>query len=78
MTGQGLPILSGRKVCKALFKYGFEPHRQKRSHIILKNRSHPDGTLTVIVPNHKEVEIGTLDEIIKQAELTHEEFLELL
>lgn len=78
MTNQGLPILSGSKVCKILSKCGFKPHRQKGSHIILKNKSRPNGTKTVVVPNHKEIEKGTLGEILRQADLTHDEFLELM
>ena len=59
----------------ALQKAGFYVSRQKGSHIILR-RDDPFGK--VIVPNHREIDTGTLREIIRQAELTVDEFLDLL
>lgn len=78
MTTEKLPILSGRKVCKALSQLGYYKARQKSSHIILKKKLNPEGHRTVVVPNHKEVEKGTLKEILNRVELTIPEFLELL
>ncbi len=69
-----LPRLSGRKVVKILSKQGFEIVRQKGSHIFLR---HSDGRTTV-VPNHNEIDKGTLLEIIRQAGSTRNEFLELV
>ena len=68
-----LPRLSGHKVIKTLIKCGFEKRRQKGSHIILRKEQ-----LVVVVPNHKELDRGTLLEIIRQAGLTREEFLTTL
>jgi predicted RNA binding protein YcfA (HicA-like mRNA interferase family) len=72
-----LPVLSGREVIKALKKAGFEERRQKGSHIILVKEL-AGGRKAVIVPNHREVDIGTLIEILRQAGLKRDEFLELL
>ena len=72
-----LPVLSGRDVIKILKKVGFEEKRQKGSHIILVKES-KDGRKGVVVPNHKEIDKGTLLEIIRQAGLKREEFLNLL
>jgi len=69
-----LPRLSGREVIKILSKQGFETVRQRGSHVFIK---HSDGRTTVI-PNHKEIDKGTLLEIIRQAGLTRNEFLELV
>ena len=69
-----LPRLSGRKLIKILSKQGFETVRQKGSHVFLR---HSNGKTTV-VPNHKEIDKGTLLEIIRQAGLTRNEFLELV
>lgn len=56
---------------------GFEPVRQKGSHIILeKMDANPRKAL--VVPNHKEIDTGTLIEIIRQAGLKREEFEKLL
>ena len=72
-----LPVLSGHDVIKILKKIGFEEKRQKGSHIILAKETE-QGKRAVVVPNHKEIDKGTLLEIIRQAGLTREEFLKLL
>ena len=72
-----LPMLSGKEVIKALSKSGFLIARQKGSHIILK-KSHQDKEIAVVVPNHKEIDKGTLLEIIRQSKLTREEFMAFL
>ena len=73
---QKLPRLSGRKVIKILSKVGFVIARQKGSHIILTKQT-VDGKKAVVVPNHKEIDRGTLLEIIRQSGLKREQFLEL-
>jgi len=72
-----LPRLSGKEVIKALSKAGFQPARQRGSHIILVKLTEA-GKKAVVVPNHKEIDVGTLIEIIRQAGLKREEFLSLL
>ena len=72
-----LPVLSGRKLIKALSKTGFTEKRQKGSHVILE-KFIDDKRKCLVVPNHKEVDKGTLVEIIRQAGLTRKEFLKLL
>ena len=72
-----LPHLSGKEVIKALSKAGFQPARQKGSHVILIKNTE-QGKRAVVIPNHKEVDIGTPIEIIRQAGLKRDEFLELL
>ncbi len=72
-----LPRLSGKEVIKALSKVGFVSVRQKGSHVImLKEKS--QGKIDLVVPMHKEIDKGTLLEIIRQSKLTREEFLKLL
>lgn len=70
-----LPVISGMKTVKAFQKVGWIVKRQTGSHIIME-RSGSIATLSV--PNHKEIKRGTLRNLIKDAELTVEEFLELL
>jgi predicted RNA binding protein YcfA (HicA-like mRNA interferase family) len=72
-----LPRLSGREVVKILSKQGFVVARQKGSHIILVKQLE-SGKKGVVVPNHKEIDKGTLLEIIRQAGLTRDEFLKLI
>ena len=74
---QKLPRLSGKEVIKALSKVGFAIARQKGSHIILTKQI-DSGKKAVVVPNHKEVDKGTLLEIIRQSGLTKEEFTGLI
>ncbi len=71
-----LPILSGLDVVKALKKLGYEVDHQTGSHMILRQNNEPFRRLTV--PNHREISIGTLRAIIRQAGLSREEFFELL
>lgn len=77
MKVQKLPRISGKETIKILAKVGFLPARQKGSHVILKKET-PEGTKTTVVPLHKEIDRGTLLEIIRQAGLKKEEFLELI
>lgn len=72
-----LPHLSGKEVIKALSSAGFKAIRQKGSHVILVKYDE-NGRRTTVVPNHPEIDIGTLIEIIRQAGLKREEFLKLL
>jgi predicted RNA binding protein YcfA (HicA-like mRNA interferase family) len=69
-----LPRLSGKELIKILNKIGFQVIRQKGSHVFLR---HGDGRITV-VPNHNEIDTGTLSEIIRQIKLTRGEFMDLM
>lgn len=71
-----LPVVSGQAVVTSLTKAGFEQARQNGSHVAMVRRE-PDPK-TVIVPLHKELDRGTLRAIIRQADLTVEQFLDLL
>lgn len=73
---QKLPRLSGIEVIKILSKAGFVVVRQRGSHVILKKKI-KEGTIALVVPNHKEIDRGTLLEIIRQARMKKEEFLKL-
>ena len=68
-----LRILSGKQVCDILEKNGFIQVRQRGSHIVMQKRL-PDTTITVPVPNHAELRIGTLQSIIRQSGLNKSEF----
>ncbi|OGU16520.1 MAG: hypothetical protein A2X61_15610 [Ignavibacteria bacterium GWB2_35_12] len=59
-----LRILSAKDVCKILEVYGFVYLRQKGSHIIMQKKM-TESTITIPVPNHKEIKIGTLLSIIR-------------
>jgi predicted RNA binding protein YcfA (HicA-like mRNA interferase family) len=70
-----LPVISGRDCVKALNRAGFVTKRQEGSHIVLR-RDPPFAQ--VVVPDHKELDRGTLRAILRQAGLSVEEFVALL
>ena len=60
---------------KALTKKGFTVLRQRGSHISMTSA---DGKRRTVIPRHEEIKPGTLLDIIEQAGLTKEEFVELV
>ena len=72
-----LKRVSGEKVINALQKMGFEIARQRGSHVVMKKIS-IDGAIGCGVPMHKEIATGTLHSILKQAQITPEDFNEYL
>jgi predicted RNA binding protein YcfA (HicA-like mRNA interferase family) len=70
-----LPIISGRECIEALSKAGFYTKRRESSHVILRR---DDPFAQVVVPDHKEIDRGTLRAIIRQAGLSVAEFVKLL
>ncbi|MBI1760968.1 MAG: type II toxin-antitoxin system HicA family toxin [Acidobacteria bacterium] len=63
-----LRVLSGRDVCSILAQHGFTQVRQRGSHIIMQLKA-AGTTVTVPVPDYKEVRLGTLQSIIRQSGL---------
>jgi len=63
-----LRVLSAKEVCLILSEYGFVEVRMHGSHIIMQLRTE-ESTVTVPVPNYKELRIGTLQSIIRQSGL---------
>jgi predicted RNA binding protein YcfA (HicA-like mRNA interferase family) len=70
-----LPRVSGRDCAKALGKIGFYFRRQTGSHMIYRR---DDPFAQVVIPDHREIHAGTLRDIIRDAGLTVERFIELL
>lgn len=70
-----LPRISGQKCIKTLERAGFQVLRQRGSHIILRRDS---PFAEIVVPNHKELDKGTLRSIIRQAGLSVDEFVNWL
>ncbi|MBU4300878.1 MAG: type II toxin-antitoxin system HicA family toxin [Nanoarchaeota archaeon] len=71
------PVLSGLEVVKALRNAGFEIVGRKGSHVRMKRKSENKSSIA-LVPQHKELAIGTLKSILKQANMNIEELMELL
>jgi predicted RNA binding protein YcfA (HicA-like mRNA interferase family) len=72
-----LPRISSREAIRALKRLGFEEVRQTGSHLVMK-RDTVDGVVGCVVPVHQELRVGTLSSILKQAQVTPEEFIENL
>ena len=70
-----LPILTWQQVTTALKRAGFVFDRQKGSHMVYY---HPETNRTVVIPRHREIKAGTLREILRESNLTREEFRRLL
>ena len=65
-----LPVLSGAEVIRALERLGFAQVRQKGSHVVLRR-----GGIACVVPLHKQLKLGTLAAVLRQAQITADEFL---
>lgn len=65
-----LPRVSGAEVVRALERLGFVVARQRGSHIVLRR-----GSTGCVVPNHRELKVGTLAGILKQAGVTPDQFI---
>ena len=73
-----LPVLKPRKVLRALLRGGFVIHHRTGSHAQLRHPGKPN--LRVTVPRHARFDLPKpiLPSILRQAEITVEEFLDLL
>lgn len=68
-----LKRISGEEAIRTLEKLGFQRVRQRGSHIVLIKHTR-DEKIGCVVPLHKELAVGTLRGVLKQAKLTVEEF----
>jgi predicted RNA binding protein YcfA (HicA-like mRNA interferase family) len=68
-----LRVLSGREVCQILAQQGFAEVRRRGSHIVMQRRT-ATGTVTVPVPDHYEIRLGTLQSIIRQSGIARSKF----
>lgn len=72
-----LPRVSGEQAIRALEKLGFVRARQRGSHVVLR-KDEEGQTFGCSVPLHRELAVGTLYGILKQAQVSPEEFLDQL
>lgn len=69
-----LKKISGKDCVKIICnKFGFKIKRQRGSHIILTKET-IEGKIGTVVPNHKEIKIGTLKNVLELARIKEEEF----
>jgi len=70
-----LPVISGLTAVKTFSKFGFTVSRQTGSHMIME-KTGLDVTLSI--PLHYELKRGTLRNLIRDAGLTVDEFIQML
>jgi predicted RNA binding protein YcfA (HicA-like mRNA interferase family) len=67
-------VVSGREVCAILARQGFVEVRRRGSHVIMQKKAY-GTTITIPVPDHNDLRMGTLKAIIRQSGLPRSEFL---
>jgi predicted RNA binding protein YcfA (HicA-like mRNA interferase family) len=72
-----IPRISSKEAVRALERLGFEQVRQTGSHVVMKKVT-AAGERVCVVPLHRELKVGTLSGILKQAQITIEQFIESL
>ena len=70
-----LPVVSGAQLISALGRLGWVAVRQRGSHVRLK---HPDRSVSLVVPLHRELKRGTLAGILRDAGVDRDELRRLL
>jgi predicted RNA binding protein YcfA (HicA-like mRNA interferase family) len=68
-----LPRISGDETVRALQHLGFQIARQRGSHVVLRR-----GSAGCVVPTHRELKVGTLAGVLRQAGVSAEEFIAAL
>ena len=69
------PVVSGKRLIKALEEDGWEVVRQRGSHVRLKKHGR---RIALVVPLHKEIKRGTLGGILRDADLSTDDLRRLL
>ena len=68
-----LPRIGGAECIKVLQRLGFLVARQRGSHVVMRRNDRG-----CVVPLHRELKVGTLHGVLKQAGVTSEEFVAAL
>jgi predicted RNA binding protein YcfA (HicA-like mRNA interferase family) len=65
-----LPRVSGAETLKVLQRLGFEKVRQSGSHVVVRK-----GARGCVIPMHGELKVGTLAGLLRQADVSPEDFI---
>jgi len=68
-----LPHVSGATVIRALERLRFTKIRQSGSHVIMRR-----GSKSYVGPMHSEIKLGTLAGVLRQADISPDEFIKVL
>ncbi|MBM3142233.1 MAG: addiction module toxin, HicA family [Chloroflexi bacterium] len=74
---QRLPLTSAKEAIKAFQKIGYEAVRQRGSHVRMRDRTNPSHK-PLSIPLHKELKPGLLRKLLRDANLSIEEFTSLI
>jgi predicted RNA binding protein YcfA (HicA-like mRNA interferase family) len=72
-----LPVVSGRQAIKVFERIGYQVVRQRGSHIRLRDEDNPNH-LPLTIPDHKTLKPGLLRRLLRDADLSIDEFLAFL
>ena len=72
-----LPIVRSRQLIRALEKAGFFVHHTRGSHYFLRHPNKP-GVLVTVPYHNRDLKLGTLRSILRQAGITSDELRNLL
>jgi predicted RNA binding protein YcfA (HicA-like mRNA interferase family) len=72
-----LPVISGKDAVKAFGKLGYVVVRQTGSHMRMKHQS-DRSKKPLTIPNHKVLGKGLLRKLLRDAEITPEDFNDLM
>jgi predicted RNA binding protein YcfA (HicA-like mRNA interferase family) len=72
-----LPVTSGSQAIKCFKKMGYQVIRQRGSHVRMHHKS-DSSKQPLTIPLHKTLGKGLLRKLLRDAQITTEEFLELL
>jgi predicted RNA binding protein YcfA (HicA-like mRNA interferase family) len=72
-----MPRISAKEAIRALERLGFVQVRQTGSHVVMKKETQ-EGEIGCVVPLHRELKIGTLSGVLKQARIPVEDFIDNL
>ncbi|MCM0045598.1 MAG: type II toxin-antitoxin system HicA family toxin [Burkholderiaceae bacterium] len=68
-----IPGLSGQDLVRALQRLGFAVVRQSGGHVVLRQ-----GARGCVVSNHKELKVGTVNGVLRQAGVSPEQLMSVL
>ncbi|MCT7950986.1 type II toxin-antitoxin system HicA family toxin [Ancylothrix sp. C2] len=72
-----LPRISGQEAVRTLERLGFIRVRQTGSHVVLR-KAVEGGDFSCVVPLRKELKVGTLAGVLRQAQVSPDEFIDNL
>lgn len=73
-----LPLCSSQQIIRALQRAGFQSKTSSGSHLTMQRQTARRTITTVVIMGKKEVPRGTLRGILRLAEMSNREFIELL